>query len=66
METSASFEARSAPSSYPTVDEPLEDHNSSPSFRKFCRGVREHAGEPAVASKRVRARKVRVVGGRPN
>ncbi len=28
------------------VDEPLDRKNRSPSFRKFCRRVREHAGEP--------------------
>lgn len=34
-----------------TVEEPLEAHNRSPSFCKFCRRVREHAGDPAVGPK---------------
>lgn len=33
------------------VDEPLERKNRSPSFRKFCRRVREHAGEPSVSKR---------------
>ena len=40
-----------------TVTEPLENHNRSPSFRKFCRRVRELAGEPPHKPKSRRSRK---------
>ena len=34
------------------VEEPLERRNLSPSFRKFCRRVREHSGESGVVKPR--------------
>ena len=34
------------------VDEPLGKRNRSPSFQKFCRRVREHAGEPILVATR--------------